>query len=129
VFPYPNGEVTGNLADAHCATGVGDLVNANFLYGELLVNWSEMGRHFVQWFVSGVDPLFLSSLAVQSVLPLRIYTVISLIHFFHGVLVLLNCSGYYSDVLVNVTIGSENGCDWLQFRGLTALVTDCLLMY
>jgi hypothetical protein len=52
VFQYPSGHVTLNLADGHCATGAGDLVNARFMFQELLVDWSEMGYHLVQWFGS-----------------------------------------------------------------------------
>jgi hypothetical protein len=69
VFQYPSVHVTVNLTDAYCATGARDLVNARFMFRELLVDWSEVGYHLVQWFVSGVDPFFLGSLAVQSVLP------------------------------------------------------------
>jgi hypothetical protein len=52
---------------------------------------------------------------------------VSLIYFFLGGLVLSDL-GYCGDVFVDVIIGSENGCDVLQFRGLTALITHCLLM-
>jgi hypothetical protein len=49
-------------------------------------------------------------------------------HFFLGDLVFLSDLRYCGDVPVEVTIGSENGCHVLQFRGLATLVTVCLLM-
>jgi hypothetical protein len=42
---------------------------------------------------------------------------VSLIYFFLGVRVFLSGCGYCGDVFVDIIIGSENGCDMLQFRG------------
>jgi hypothetical protein len=80
-----------------------------------VLDQSERGHHFVQWFVNGVNPFFVRSLAVQSVCSLNVTDISPVIlpiqYSLHIASVFLIGPGCCNDSVVGVTSGLENGVD------------------